>query len=262
MTDSSADRIRYRVEDRVAVIEMDRAPVNAVDFAMTDAIHDAMRRADADDGVGAMILASALDGMFCGGMDLKMIRGAGGLGMRDYLNRFYLDTLDLQAKLTKPTIAAINGPARGAGMTLCITSDVIVAADAASLGYPEVNVGVLPAIHFAHLPAVVGRHRAFELLFTGDSFTPEEGRAMGLINRVVPPEKLMETALELGRNFAAKSPTVMRIGRQAFWRAQDLDYRRSVAAQVEVMCNLAETADFEEGLAAFAARRPPQWPKG
>lgn len=259
MNSSGDGRVGYRVEDRVAVITMNRAPVNAVDFAMIDGIHAAMRRADEDASVGAIVLASALPKMFCGGMDLKMIRGAGGLGMRDFLNRFYLDTLDVQAKLAKPTIAAVNGPARGAGMTLSITCDVIVCAEGADLGYPEINVGVLPAIHFAHLPAVIGRHRAFELLLTGDTFSPAEAKDMGLVNRVVPDERLMDEALALGRKFAAKSPTVMRIGRQAFWRAQDLDYRRSVAAQVEMMCALAETEDFEEGLAAFAEKRPPAW---
>lgn len=259
MNSSGDGRVGYRVEDRVAVITMNRAPVNAVDFAMIDGIHAAMRRADEDASVGAIVLASALPKMFCGGMDLKMIRGAGGLGMRDFLNRFYLDTLDVQAKLAKPTIAAVNGPARGAGMTLSITCDVIVCAEGADLGYPEINVGVLPAIHFAHLPAVIGRHRAFELLLTGDTFSPAEAKDMGLVNRVVPDERLMDEALALGRKFAAKSPTVMRIGRQAFWRAQDLDYRRNVAAQVEMMCALAETEDFEEGLAAFAEKRPPAW---
>ncbi|WP_416898418.1 MAG: enoyl-CoA hydratase/isomerase family protein [Minwuia sp.] len=258
-----SERITYRLEGPVAVIEMHRAPVNAVDFEMIDAIHDAFRRADADPDVGAIVLTSGLDGMYCAGMDLKMIRGSGAEGMRKFLNRFYLDTLDVQAKLTKPTIAAVNGVARGAGMSLSITCDVIVASERADLGYPEINVGVLPAIHFAHLPAVIGRHRAFELLLTGESFGPERAKEMGLVNHVVPHEQLMEKALELGRTFAAKSPTAMRIGRLAFWRAQDLDYRRSVAAQVEMMCALAETDDFEEGLAAFAEKRKPDWgPRG
>lgn len=253
------DRVIYTVTDRVAVIAMNRAPVNAVDFEMTDAIHEAMRKADADAGVGAIVLTSALDKMYCAGMDLKMIKGAGTDGMRKYLNSFYLDTLDLQAKLTKPTIAAINGAARGAGMTLSITCDMLVAAESASFGYPEINVGVLPAIHFAHLPPVIGRHRAFELLFSGRSFGPPEALELGLLSHVVPDDQLMDKAMELGRMFVAKSPATMRIGRQAFWRAQDADYRRNVAAQVEVMCNLASMPDFEEGLTAFAEKREAEW---
>ncbi|WP_417520093.1 enoyl-CoA hydratase/isomerase family protein [Minwuia sp.] len=255
----SSDRVTYTVTDRVAVISMQRAPVNAVDFDMTSAIHDGMRRADADKDVGAIILRSGLDNMYCGGMDLKMIKGAGTDGMRRFLNHFYLDTLDVQAKLTKPTIAAINGPARGAGMTLSITCDMLIASESASFGYPEINVGVLPAIHFAHLPQVIGRHRAFELLFSGRSFGPDEARELGLISEIVADDSLMDRAMELGCMFAAKSPATMRIGRQAFWRAQDLDYRRSVAAQVEVMCNLAEMPDHIEGLTAFAEKRDPKW---
>lgn len=253
------DRITYAVTDRVAVISMRRAPVNAVDFEMTDAIHDALRTADADSGVGAIVLTSSLPKMYCAGMDLKMIRGAGSEGMRAYLNRFYLDTLDVQAKLSKPTIAAINGAARGAGMTLSITCDMLIASESATFGYPEINVGVLPAIHFAHLPPVIGRHRAFELLFSGRSFGPAEAKELGLVSEVTPDDGLMPRALELGRMFAAKSPATMAIGRRAFWRAQDADYRRSVAAQVEVMCNLATMPDFEEGLAAFVEKRDPEW---
>lgn len=261
MTDTHSHRVDYQVADRVAVISMNRAPVNAVDFEMTDAIHDALRTADADKDVGAIVLTSALEKMYCAGMDLKMIRGAGTEGMRAYLNRFYLDTLDVQAKLSKPTIAAINGAARGAGMTLSITCDMLVAAESASFGYPEINVGVLPAIHFAHLPPVIGRHRAFELLFSGRSFGPAEAKELGLLSEVVADDKLMDRALELGSMFAAKSPATMAIGRRAFWRAQDADYRRNVAAQVEVMCNLAAMPDFEEGLAAFVEKRDADWDK-
>lgn len=251
--------IDYAVTDRVAVVSMQRPPVNAVDFELIDGIHAALRKADADPEVGAIVLTSGIDGIFCAGMDLAMIRGASGLEMRAFLNRFYLDTLDLQHGLSKPTIAAVNGAARGAGMTLSITCDVILVAEDADLGYPEINVGVLPAIHFAHLPAQVGRHKAFELLFTGEPFSPADAYAMGLINHVVPADALTEQALDLGRRFAAKSPTAMRIGRAAFHRANDLDYRRNVANQVEMMCALIETPDSREGLEAFAEKRPPQW---
>lgn len=257
----SKDIVTYDVIDRVAVITMNRGPVNAVDLPMIDAIHAALKRADADPEVRAMVLTSAVPGIFCGGMDLAMIRGGDAQRMRGFLNRFYLDTLDLQHNFSKPTIAAINGAARGAGMTLSITCDMIVAEESASLGYPEINVGVLPAIHFAHLPAVVGRHRAFELLLLGDSFTPAEAKEMGLVNHVVPDGTALEKALDLGRRFAAKSPTALAIGRRAFQRSVDNDYRRNVANQVEMMCALVGTPDAQEGLDAFAEKRKPVWQK-
>ncbi len=254
-----SERIDYSVTDRVAVLTMQHPPVNAVDMELIAAIHAGLRRADADPDVGAIVLTSAVEGYFCAGMDLKMVQRGGVAAFRRFLETFYLDTLDIQHRLTKPTIAAINGTALGAGMTLSITSDVLVAADDARLGYPEINVGVLPAIHFAHLPRIAGRHRAFEYLFTGDFLEPEAMREIGVINHVLPVADVLPKAMEIGRRFAAKSPAIMAIGRRAFSRANDLDYRRDVGNQVEMMCALLGTEDAVEGLTAFTEKRKPRW---
>lgn len=139
--------VLYRLTDRIAVIELNRPPVNAIDHAMIDAIHAALQRADEDPAARAIVLTSALPGMYCGGMDLKMVARGDGLALREFVYKFYMKTMDLQYRLRKPTLAAINGPARGAGMTLSITCDLIVAADDVDLGYPEIDVGLVPAIH-------------------------------------------------------------------------------------------------------------------
>ena len=115
-----------------------------------------------------------------------MIRGKRGLDLRRYLQKLYMERHDLQYRMGKPTIAALTGPARAAGVTLAVSCDCIVAADTASIAYPEIAVGVIPAMHFVHLPRQIGRHKAFELLFTGKSVSAEEACAMGLVNRVVP----------------------------------------------------------------------------
>ncbi len=258
MTDGT-ERVTYAVTDRVAVLTMQHPPVNAVDMEQIGAIHAGLKRADADPDVGAIVLTSAVDGYFCAGMDLKMVQRGGVAAFRRFLETFYLETLDIQHRLTKPTITAINGTALGAGMTLSITSDVLVAADDARLGYPEINVGVLPAIHFAHLPRIAGRHRAFEYLFTGDMLPPESLREIGVLNHVVPVADVLPKAMEIGRKFASKSPAIMAIGRRAFSRANDLDYRRDVANQVEMMCALLGTEDAMEGLTAFTEKRKPSW---
>ena len=112
--------------------------------------------------------------MFCGGMDLRMIAQGDVQNLRAFVTKFYIGTMDIQYVMTKPTIAAINGPARGAGMTLSITSDVILAADDIDLGYPEIDVGVIPAIHYVHLPRQISRHKAFELLFGGKPISAPE----------------------------------------------------------------------------------------
>jgi enoyl-CoA hydratase/carnithine racemase len=252
-------RVDVEVKDRVAVIALNRAPVNAIDHPMIDAIHAALRTADADAGVGAVILTSALPRMFCGGMDLRMVAQGDAQDLRAFVYKFYIETMNIQYVMTKPTIVAINGPARGAGMTLGITSDMILAADDIDLGYPEINVGVIPAIHYVHLPRQISRHKAFELLFGGKPIVAQEAASLGIINYAVPRAELMPRALALAQEFAAKSPTIMALGRQSFMRANDLDYRRNVENQIESLCNIFSTHDGLEGLRAFLEKRKPNW---
>ena len=95
----------------------------------------------------------------------------------------------------KPTIASINGAARGGGMTLAISCDMIIASDTASFGYPEINLGLLPAIHFNHLPRIIGRYKAFELLFSGRTFYSDEALTLGLICKKVPSFQINEGIL-------------------------------------------------------------------
>ena len=251
--------VDYEVRDRVAVLRMARAPVNAVNYALIDAIHAALRRADADPEVRAIVLTSALERIFSGGMDLEVMTGASGLKLRAFLMKFYMETLDLQYRLGKPTIAAVGGAARGAGVTLAVTCDMVVLAEEADLGYPEIKVGLIPAIHFVHLPRQVSRHKAFELLFSGDPLPAREALALGLVNRVVPRAGLLDAALALAGRMTAHSPLVMRLGRASFLRANDLDYRRNIENQIETMCNIMETDDAREGIRAFLEKRAPRW---
>src|SRR5689334_4797004 len=199
----------YVVRDRVAEITLTRAPVNAIDHGLIEDLNDAYRQAKADKGVRAVILTSAFERSFSAGMDLAMIRNKRGLDLRRYLEKLYFEMHDLQYRLGKPTIAALTGPARAAGVTLAVSCDVLIAADTASLAYPEILVGVIPAMHFVHLPRQIGRHKAFELLFSGKPVSAEEACAMGLVNRVVPAAEVKEEARRMARDFAAKSPLVM-----------------------------------------------------
>lgn len=256
---SSEQRVDYTVSEGIANIAMHRAPVNAIDHPMIEAIHAAMRRADRDPDVRVLLVTSALDGMFCGGMDLKMVARGDSLDLRAFVYRFYMETMDIQYRLTKPSIAVINGPARGAGMTLAINCDMTVAADDIDLGYPEIDVGVIPAIHYAHLPRQISRNKAFELLFCGTPIPARQAAELGLINHAVPRAHLLDKAMELARVLAAKSPTIMALGRTSFMRANDLDYRRNVENQIETLCNVFSTEDGREGLNAFVEKRTPRW---
>jgi enoyl-CoA hydratase/carnithine racemase len=163
---------------------------------------------------------------------------------------------DLQHRLGKPSIAAVNGTARGGGMTLAISCDMAVVDRDADLGYPEIDVGVIPAIHFAHLPRIVGRHRAFDLLFTGRAFGAQEAWALGLAARIAEPGTALDTAHELARVLAAKPRRVLRMAREAFLREVDAGggYRHGVATAVETFCNVAATPESQAGIRAFVDR--------
>jgi enoyl-CoA hydratase/carnithine racemase len=251
--------VSYSVAGGVARITLDRPPVNALSLDTIRAIVAALRRAAADHAARAVVLNSSLPRRFCAGLDLALLLGKSSEQVREVLQALYVDLHDAQYNLGKPSIAAVGGAARGGGMTIAISCDVILAGSHATFGYPEINIGVLPAIHFAHLPRIVGRHRAFELLFSGRSFDAQEAFGLGLVSKIVADAELDAAAMALAADFAAKSTTVMRLARAAFMRQNDLDYRRSVASAVEDFCNVATTAAAQEGIRAFLEKRPPKW---
>lgn len=250
--------VRYEVIDRVAEITLAKPPLNTLDLALLGALADGLRRASADDNVRAVILRSDVGKTFSAGLDLSGVLEADStLHVHKLLERLYLDLADAQFKLGKPSIAAVSGAARGGGMTLAISCNVILAADTATFGYPEINVALLPAIHFIHLPRIIGRHRAFELLMTGRSFGADEAASMGLVSRVVPEAELLEEARALAQVFASKSPLAMRFAHDAFMRFND--YRNEIAHVTEAFCTVAAMPDAREGLSAFLDKRKPKW---
>jgi enoyl-CoA hydratase/carnithine racemase len=247
--------LHYDVSEGIAEIRLDRPPVNALNLGLLAELIDALRRAAADERVGAVVLASAVPRRFCAGLDLDVLRGKSASEVRRFLDKLYIELSDIQYNLGKPSIAAVGGAARGGGMTLAISCDVLVAGESATFGYPEIDLGLVPAIHFTHLPRIVGRHRAFELLFSGRSFGAGEAESLGLVSRIVPNEKLRDTAREMAAILAAKPAAAMRLGRAAFMRANDQDFRRSVGDAVELFCNVATTDGAQEGLRKFLEKR-------
>lgn len=256
---TSDDIIDYKVSGHVAEIVLNRPPVNAMSIPLLEQLIDAFTRAAKDNNVRAVLITSALASRFSAGIDLNLVLGSSAEEVRRLLDKLYIELTDVQYNLGKPSIAVVNGAARGGGMTLSISCDVILAGESATFGYPEIDLAVIPAIHFVHLPRIIGRHRAFELLFSGRSFSAEEAASLGLVSRVVPDDKLMDEAKTLAETFASKSPGTMRLARAAFMRANDLDYRRGVGYAAELFCNVVATDDAQEGLKAFAEKRTPKW---
>jgi enoyl-CoA hydratase/carnithine racemase len=249
--------VRYGVSKSVAHIVLDRPPVNALSLDMIHAVIAALRRAAADDEAHAVVLSSAVARHFCAGLDLAALLGKSRDQVFEFVHALYVELHECQCNLGKPSIAAVGGSARGGGMTMAISCDVILAGQQATFGYPEINIGVLPAIHFAHLPRIAGRHRAFEILFSGRTFDAQEAFELGLVSKVVVDAELEASATALAADFTAKSPAVMRRARAAFMRQND--DRARIAAAVEDFCDVVTTDAAQEGIRAFLEKRAPNW---
>ncbi len=253
-------QINYQVRHHTAEILFDNPPVNALSEAMLEDYLSALGTAADDPEVRTVIIGSNVPRRFSAGLDLSAIYRGEDTKVRSLIERLYIRMTEAQFNLGKPSIAAINGTARGGGMTIAISCDMIVASSDATFGYPEIDAGVLPSIHFAHLPRIVGRHRAFELLFTGRAFSVDEAAELGLISRLAPRgESALDEARRLAQVLNGKPGDAMRIGRRAFMHANDNGYRQSVSAAADNFCTVAATADAKEGIAAFVEKRKPQW---
>jgi enoyl-CoA hydratase/carnithine racemase len=249
-----AELVHYTVTDAIAEITLDRAPVNALSMPLIDELLAALEKAKDDQSVRAVVIRSAHK-VFCAGLDLDIIRGKRGTDAKLFLEKLYFALNDVQYRMGKPTIAAIDGPARAGGMTIAISCDMIIAGDGSTFGYPEIDVGLIPALHFVQLPRLVGKHQAFGPLFLGEPFDAATAFRMGLLSEVVPKGTALDRAREVARRLAAKSPIVMKIGRDAFMRAVDSDYRRAVENAAESFALVATTDDCQEGLNAFVEKR-------
>ncbi|MGL4290173.1 MAG: enoyl-CoA hydratase/isomerase family protein [Phreatobacter sp.] len=241
--------IQYRVENHIARIVLNHAPANALSLPMVENLLDHLREARADDEVRAVVLESAIPRRFSAGLDINILSGGHGESIHALLRKHYVELSEAQYHLGKPSIAAVDGAARAGGMTLAISNDVLIAGKSATFGYPEIDVGLIPAIHFGHLPRLVGKHRAFELLFTGRAFSAQEAHDLGLVSRVVDDDKVVDAALELAETFAAKPPGIMKRARDAFMRATDT--RSEIGYAVENFCSAINTHEARAGLAAF-----------
>ena len=246
--------VTYEAAGPIAVVSLAKPDLNTLDLATIDGVIDALKQADGDDGIRAVVVTSALEKAFCAGLDLGLVLDGGAAVMRELLQRLYIDLFDVQHHLGKPSIAAVNGVARGGGMTLALSCDVVVAADNASFGYPELNVGILPGIHFTHLPRVVGRHKAFELLFGAEPFDAPEAAWLGLVNQVVEADRLRDAAMTMAETFAAKPPQSVKLGRDALMVINDVGYRQSIASIVDTMAEMIDSDETRKALRRFLKR--------
>lgn len=218
--------------DGIRILTLNRpAKRNALDNALTAALLDGLRAADAAPEIGCVVLTGA-GSSFCAGADLTEFK----LLTPD--NHHLVDrraelTMTLHAAfshLTKPVVTAINGPAMGGGAGLALAGDMAVMAQSASIGYPEVKHGIVAAIVLPSLVRNVGRKAAFELVATGAPMDAQRALALGAVNHVVPDDELMDAALALAEQTASFSRTAMAATKQLFYHALDVPFDDALAA--------------------------------
>jgi enoyl-CoA hydratase/carnithine racemase len=257
--------IRYDVSDGVCTLTLNRPDkLNALTRTMLDELLAAFDRADADDGVRAVIVTGA-GRAFCAGADLSagaktFDRVARGRGEREGEHRDGGGVVTLRIyNLKKPVIAAINGPAVGFGITMTLPMDIRIASTAARIGFVFTRRGVVPeACSTWFLPRLVGISRAAEWVYTGRVFPAEEAREGGLVTRVVEPERLLVTARELALEIARNTSAIsVALSRQLLWRMLGAGHPME-AHRLDSRCMdwTGRSADAYEGVTAFLEKRP------
>ncbi len=237
MSDSAAEQ-RIIIEDRdtVRILWMNRPDkLNALDTPLTQALHDALLAANAAEEVRAIVLTGK-GRSFCAGADLTEFKDLTPQHQHRVLERADLTcrTQSLMQHLDKPIISAVRGAAVGGGAGLAIGCDMMVAATDLKFGYPELKHSIVPALVMTGLQRALGRKIAFELISLGRLIGAEEARALGLANRVVAPEAVVEEAVAIARQWASTNPLAMAAAKSLFYRVADLPYEAAMAAGKEV----------------------------
>jgi len=248
--------IIYEAEGGVAKITINRPPLNILNVETVLEITSALKTAKEDESVSMVLITGAGDRAFSAGAEVRD-------HMPDRVDRF-LDAFNEMfyslMEVDKPTIAAVNGYALAGGCELAMACDIVVASENALFGVPEINVGVFPPVALVLLPKLVGRVKALELVLTGDTVNAEEAKQLGLVNRVVPADKLGEEVNKVIAKLREKSPVVLKLTRMALYRALDLEFRKALESVTDIYKGqLMKTEDAIEGLKAFLEKKKPVW---
>ncbi len=256
MADASAT---LEGQDGIFTLTLRRpAVLNALNMALCREAATAIGRVADDPGARVLVLTGEGRG-FCAGADLKEREGATLEALWAH-NRSIAAIPEALERLPVPVIAAINGPALGGGCELALGCDLRWASDTAVLGCPEVTRGIIPgAGGTQRLPRVVGPSRAMVLILTGGRVTAEEAYRIGLVDAVVPADRLLPSVLELVRIVASNAPLAVRAAKEAIQAGKAYGLEEGLALEAQLQRRLYETADCREGIAAFREHRPPRW---
>jgi len=253
---ASFKNILYESMNGVGKISINRPPLNILNVETLLELTMAFETARTDPTVNVVIVTGVGDRAFSAGVDI-----------RDHLPEKVGSTLSVFNKvfytlqrLEKPVIAVVNGVALGGGCELAMGCDMIIASEKAQFGQPEITVGAIPPVAVVLLPRLVGPARAFELIMTGYVMSAAEAKQIGLVNKVVPQEKLEEAAAELVAKLRDKSPAVLKLAHMSLRQVLDADFKKELEEVTRIYLDLLmRTEDAVEGLKAFIEKRKPQW---
>jgi enoyl-CoA hydratase/carnithine racemase len=244
--------------DRVGIITLNRPDhMNTFSTALARELNGALEELE-DEGHIRVVVIKGAGKSFCAGIDLAEFSGKTLLEYRQWIG--WMERMNLTiAGMGKPVIAAVHGYAVANGAGLIAACDLAIVAEGTRIGTTAINVGLFCMGPAVPLSRCVGRKKALELLLTGTMIDAREAERIGLVNKVVPPERLEEEALKLANELATKSPIALQMGKRAFYTMADMEYAKALDYMNEVMAELCATDDAKEGVDAFLTKRKPQW---
>lgn len=250
------DLIKCRIEDHVAVVTMDAPPVNAQSREFVEELIDTFDALNETPGVRCVVLTGN-GKCFSAGADIKS-RGKVGQGKPGDTYRHLRRTREVGFVITEmniPVIAAVNGPALGAGMGLAICSDMIVASRNAVFGLPEIDIGLMGGVR--HTMRVFPMALTRRMVLTGWRVPAEELYRRGLIEACVEPGELMETAMQMARAIASKSPAAVRLAKRAINTVETMGLKDGYRFEQNLTVEMTRHEDSKEAMRAFLEKRPP-----
>ncbi|HEY2392175.1 MAG TPA: enoyl-CoA hydratase/isomerase family protein [Candidatus Angelobacter sp.] len=251
--------VNYRVEGGVAIIELSDPPANTYTYEMNRQLDESILKARMDNDVYVLLLTGAGDKFFSAGANIKM------LSTVDPTFKYYfcLHANEMLLRLEhtpKLVIAAINGHCVGGGLEIAMAADIRIARrDAGKIGLPEINLGVLPGTGGTQrLSRIVGKSKAIELMVTGNTFTFEEAKEMGIVNDIYERDNFMENIMEYARQFTPPNKAAKAVGniKRAVQTGWEVPMESALAVERELQQRLFASEDAKEGLAAYVEKRP------
>ena len=242
---------------RVGLITLNRPQaLNALNAILLTELIQSMAAFDTDDGIGAMVITGS-ERAFAAGADIKEMADA---SVTEMMAKGFVELFDGIRQIGKPVIAAVSGFALGGGCELALSCDMIVASETAKFGLPEVTLGVIPgAGGTQRLTHALGKALAMEVILNNRVLSASEAQQFGLVNRVVPMERLLDEALALAGEVASRAPVAVRHAKQAVNAAFESSLTDGLADERRLFYLLFATEDQKEGMKAFLEKRKPEW---